>query len=386
MPTARPPSGPLLRPGTSPRARARAVTRPSADRATKPTTLDRACLTALLGCHSTPGDEAEVAAVLTSAWRAARLDVTAFGSHAVVGRFRSRETAARRPVLLITAHMDSPGFAVDRLHLPPTRASRTVRKDAVGLTRLGGACFPGRTTPALLKTRAGRFPVTVCRDGSPGREPDFRCEWAAGTRSRPAGLAHGDRVCFAPNEKFLGNRVRSAFLDNRLGCWVLAELVRLVPRWNSRFQVVVGATGSEELGGFGATVLAQRVQPDLVVVVDATYVAPDQGVTLGGGPVLTLSDASVLLSPTRRDQLAALFHAAGVPLQTEVYNYSGTDARAFPRVGLPAPVFPLLLPTTGNHSPCETADLRDAQALTAGLRCLAENVELAAEVSATRTI
>ncbi len=340
----------------------------------------------MLACHSTPGDEAEVAAVLSAAWRAAGLTVRAAGSHALIGRLGSRG-APRRPVLLITAHMDSPGFAVDRLHLRPAHATRANRKQVVGLTRLGGAAFVGRTAAALLKTRAGSYPVIVRRAvGAPGCEPDFRCEWDSGARDRPVGLAHGDRVCFAPRAEFEGDLVRSAFLDNRLGCWMLAELARLAPRWHSRFQVVLGATGSEELGGFGATVLAQHVQPDLVIVLDATYVAPDQGVALGGGPVLTLSDASVLLSPARRDQLAAIFLAAGVPLQTEVYNYSGTDARAFPRVGLAAPVFPLLLPTTGNHSPCETANLRDAQALMAGLHCLAENVELAAEVRAVRTV
>jgi putative aminopeptidase FrvX len=49
-------------------------------------------------------------------------------------------------------------------------------------------------------------------------------------------------------------------------------------------------------------------------------------------------------------------------LQTEVYNYSGTDARAFPHQGLPAPVYALLLPTRGNHTPTETAHVADLHA------------------------
>jgi putative aminopeptidase FrvX len=115
------------------------------------------------------------------------------------------------------------------------------------------------------------------------------------------------------------------------------------------------------MGGFGAPVLAQAVRPDLTVCVDATYDSPALGVHLGGGPVLTLSDASVLLGCVERDRMLAFAESAGLPLQTEVYNYSGTDARAFPHAGLPGRVYPLLLPTTGNHSPVEGAQARDVE-------------------------
>ena len=114
---------------------------------------------------------------------------------------------------------------------------------------------------------------------------------------------------------------------------------------------------SEEFGGYGAAVLARQVQPDLTVVLDATYTAPSQGVRMGGGPVLTLADASVLISPARRDRLQTCFHDHGLPLQTEVYNVGGTDARAFPLQGLPAPVLPLLIATTGNHTTEKTMNM-----------------------------
>jgi endoglucanase len=120
-------------------------------------------------------------------------------------------------------------------------------------------------------------------------------------------------------------------------------------------------------------VLAQQVRPDLVVVLDTTYASEEQGVVLGGGPVLTLSDASVLLSPALRDRLMALMAREGVQLQTEVYNFSGTDARAFPQQGLACPVLPVLVATRGNHAPRETADLRDMEAWLAAVRAIAEN-------------
>lgn len=324
--------------------------------------LDHSLLLELLRCHSTPGDEAEVRAVLERQWRAAGLQVARLGDYAVTA-----SRPARRPVLLVTAHMDSPGFTVDRL--PAAGARRSV----AGLVRLGGAAFGGQRAAGVLKTASGKAPVWIRKARRAGGDFDYTCHPASPATRLPATLRHGDRVCFASEPACVGDLVHAPFLDNRLGCWILAELAPRLSSWKSRCQVVLGATGSEEFGGFGAHVLARRVQPDLAIVLDATYEAPEQGVRLGRGPVLTLSDASVLLSPARRDRVQSCLDAAGVPLQTEVYNFSGTDARAFPQQGLSCLVLPLLLATTGNHSPRETADLRDAAALLAAIAALASD-------------
>jgi len=313
----------------------------------------------LLDAHGTPGDEGAVRAVLEAEWRAIGFDPVRLGDQAV---YVSTSAPGHAPVLLITAHMDSPGFAVDRL--------RAGRGDA-GLTRLGHPAFAGRSTPGILKTRDGLFAATIRKTSAPDGECAYRLRPGRTLKGWP-GLDHGDRVCFPARPVIDGDRIVSAFLDNRLGCWLLVRLARLAATWRSRYRIVLGATAAEEMGGFGAPVLARRVQPDLAVVLDATYEAPDQGVHVGRGPVLTLSDASVLLSPAARDRVRVLFAASGTPLQTEVYNFSGTDARAFASQGLACPVLPLLLATTGNHSPRETADLRDAAGLLNGLRTLAE--------------
>lgn len=319
----------------------------------------------LVACHSTPGDEGQVRAVLERAWRAAGWSRRGHGDFAVQA---TRPGASRRgqPHLLIAAHMDSPGFAVDRLPSPTDRQARP----AVGFTRLGGAAFPGRTAGITVMTAAGPVAMTLRKSALDESNWDFSGRIGA---AAAAHIRHGDRACFAGELRQHGHELAAPFLDNRLGCWLVAELPRLSATWSRHWRITVAATACEELGGFGAAVLASRLRPapDLVVVVDATYEAPEQNVRLGGGPVLTLSDASVLLSPARRDAVAGLFLKAGVPLQTEVYNYSGTDARAFPHQGLAAPVLPLLLPTRGNHTPREIAHLADAEAWMDGMAALA---------------
>ncbi len=74
--------------------------------------MDNETLLELLRCHSTPGDEGEVAALLAREWQDAGWSITRHGAYAVSAR-RSG-AASRRPRLLITAHMDSPGFTVER--------------------------------------------------------------------------------------------------------------------------------------------------------------------------------------------------------------------------------------------------------------------------------
>ncbi len=305
--------------------------------------------------------------MLASCWQALGWTVQKHGDYAVTAR--DGGGSAGRPVLLVCAHMDSPGYAVDRLKLPAASRPGVVR---FGVTELGSPEFAGTTAKALLKTCRGRI-EGVLHAGVAGEdgERDIVFECGADDALR-AEARHGDRVCFAPAVLSKGTLLEGSFLDNRLGCWMLLHLAEAVRAWRTRYEIVFGATASEELCGFGATVLAAQVRPDAVVVLDTTYEAECQGVRLGGGPVLTLSDAAVLLSPAVRDRVAGLMAGAGLPLQTEVYNFSGTDARAFPRLGLPCPVLPLLIATRGNHEPVETADSRDLEVWPEAIRVLAE--------------
>ena len=335
---------------------------------------DRALLSELLACHATPGDEGDVRDVLERSWRRARWPLRRLGDFAVLAT-APRPADSDAPLLLVCAHMDSPGFAVRAV--PRANPRRHPRFPAWPLTELGGPAFPGATAAGRLKCGAGIFPVTIRKapaaTGAGDGSPTIVCSAPPADAPRLLPLVRpGDRVCFATPPVSEGDRITAPFLDNRLGCWIVAELPRLAARWRARFRIVVAATSAEEFTGHGAAVLAHHLRPDLTVVLDATYANPEQHVAPGGGPVLTLSDRSVLIAPARRDALAGAFARAGIPLQTEVYNYSGTDARAFPLQGIFTPVLPLLIATTGNHTPQEGADLRDAGTLLRAIRLLAE--------------
>lgn len=321
----------------------------------------QAILEELLHCHSTPGDEGEVAVVLAREWQAAGWRAQRHGRFAISAN--RGDAAPTRPTLLICAHMDSPGFIVDSLD-PETGEAR--------LVTLGGASCPDDGADAVFKTAKGTAPGRIHQTAE---DCETRPQHFIATSE--ASLIPGDRACFACRPRTEEDEdnlelLHSPFLDNRLGCALLCELARRPSELGQACNVVLGATACEEMGGFGAPVLARAIQPDIVLCLDATYEAPEQDVRLGDGPVLTLSDASVLLSPADRDRFADFANSRGIPLQTEVYNYSGTDARAFPHQGLPADIYPLLLPTRGNHTPEETACLTDAAHLLTLLAAFAQ--------------
>ncbi len=316
--------------------------------------MDTETLKAFCALHATPGDEGEVFEALLRRWRAQGLDTARLGAYAVTAAPGERK---KSDTVLLVAHADSPGFIVSAVHSPTE----------LKVLALGGI---EPTAAALtLKTAAGRFPARL----HPPEEPE------AWTRRQPLrvtlegpcpSVRKGDRLCWAEDWAEEGGIVSSPFLDNRIACALLADWydrhAALLPELN----VVLAATAMEEVNGFGAAVLARNVRADAVLALDVTYENERQSVAMGQGPVVTLSDASALLSPALRDRLLA----CGVPLQTEVYNFSGTDARAFPQQGLPTPVVPLLLPTRGNHSPRESIAAADLGAWPAAIAAVAREL------------
>ncbi len=296
----------------------------------------------LLKCHATPGDEDEVAELLLKTWKEAGWTTQSLGRYAVTAVREPDGAPADAKTILVCAHMDSPGFIV-----------QSVNKDlTANAINIGYPHFDEPETAVVVKQADGqKIPATLYRQE----------EQSAYLLCADSQLMRGDRLCYACEPSFHDGIIESPFLDNRLGCFALCEIAAAVK--SPKFRVMLAATSGEEFTGFGASVLAAHCKPDLIICLDATYEEEEQNVLIGNGPVLTVSDKSVLLSQKTVESLKRHCAAWGVPLQTEIYNFSGTDARAFPSQGITAPALPILIPTTGNHTPLETASLQDIEAL-----------------------
>ena len=310
--------------------------------------MNLALLRELVFCHATPGEEDEVMALFARHCQGPGWQARAFGRYAYVVE-QCGSQSEQRPRLLICAHADSPGFVV-----------QSVSEQIAKVIALGAAQVPTKKTAAMLKTSAGKVAVTLeaaIDEENIGLMADYYCF------KIPEGIEvqQGMRVAFAPSFKQEADLLKAPFFDNRAGCFLLCELFSRLGLADCACQVSLALSSAEEFTGFGAAVLAAQMQADLVICLDATYASKEQGVRLGHGPVLTLSDRTVLLSNKVKNTLLGLCEKYELPLQYEVYNFSGTDARAFPAAGSPALVLPLLIASEGNHSPEECISVKDLE-------------------------
>lgn len=306
--------------------------------------MDFSALKAYCALHATPGDEGAVFARLNEAWMQQGIDVTTLGQYGIM----AHRPLTGKPKLLICAHADSPGYVVSEIR----------SETEIGVVALGGPSFTKEAT-ILLKTTMGFYSGTIfdSADGESDRNTTFTCAIPEGT-----GVQLGDRVAWSPVWREDDAMIYTPHLDNRIGCAAVdAYFTQEHTAVTDVYDVIVAATALEEMTGFGANVLAHHIGNacHAVIAIDVTYTNDEQGVAFGKGPVLTITDASVVLSPSRRDEILKSVHGAKLPLQIEVYNYSGTDAKAFPVAGSMAKVAPILLATGGNHSPEESINKAD---------------------------
>lgn len=307
---------------------------------------DLTVLQALCSLHSTPGDEGDVAEYLLKTWSAWGWKTFALGRYAVYGT--SPGWAEGRPTVMFCAHMDSPGFIVQSL-----QSDDPGRGIAVAL---GGPHFEDASVDVVIRSSSRtRLGTLEPEDTILSKHETFRIVSSDGE------LERGARVCYRPQFSVgADSMVRTPFLDNRVGCWGLCRLAEALSKGaGQEVNVIIAATGCEEMTGFGADVLCSHVHADAVICLDGTYTDEAQGIAFEKGPVLTVSDKSTLLSPKVVRCVEEMFSGWGIPLQKEVYNFSGTDARSFPVHGHFEPVLAILLPTSGNHEPIETTSLAD---------------------------
>ena len=187
------------------------------------------------------------------------------------------------------------------------------------------------------------------------------------------GIAIGDMVTFAT--EFHGYAPDGVFggkaLDDRLGCYVGAQLLAELADEKLPFTLHFAATSSEEVGIRGATTATQLIKPDLAFIVDvATFQNPrERGEVnqrqVGKGPILTHFDRT--LAPNRHLQqfVKATAVAAEIPLQLDMFNGGGTDGGEAHKVGSGIPTVVTILPCRYGHCAQSLAHTRDVDQMVA---------------------
>ena len=194
-----------------------------------------------------------------------------------------------------------------------------------------------------------------------------------GDQIKRLGLKPGDPILlnrpikrgFSPDTFF------GAYLDNGLGCFVTAEVARLITEagGTDNIRCLYAIASHEEIGRFGSRVLAGELAPDVLIAIDVNhdYVAAPgigdrnmQPLEMGKG--FTLSSGAIISEQLNaRIKRAAAEH--DIPMQIDVSGRdTGTDGMASVLASVDSAATSVGFPTRNMHTISESGHTGDVLA------------------------
>lgn len=173
-----------------------------------------------------------------------------------------------------------------------------------------------------------------------------------------------------------GSVIVSRSLDDRLGCYILAELMKRRPETDAEVYYVF--TVQEEVGLRGAKVSGFDISPDIAIAVDVTRAVDtpddeDYGCKLHGGAAIKVRDRSAICSRVVIEGMERVAAQRDIPVQRDVLVSGGTDIGAVQTAGRAVQVGGVSIPVRRVHTCSETASKKDVAAVCDLLQAYLEN-------------
>ena len=275
------------------------------------------------------------------------------------------------PVVMLEAHADEIGFIV-----------KHVSEDGfVSISPVGGS---DKTIAAARRiqifTKKGVVPGVIgntaihLRNTDKDKLPDWKDLFVdIGVRSAEEaaelGIQVGCPAVYVDGTVEMGsNRLVGRALDNRVGGFLLVRILELLSTGERPKATVVAANAvQEELGSYGASMIAHRIAPDAAIVFDVTHATDTPGIDarehgnikLGAGPTVAHGMSN---HPLIVEKLETLAEQDNLPLQHEAISRTtrtDNDAVFASQEGIPSAL--ISFPLRYMHSPTETIDLNDLE-------------------------
>jgi len=158
--------------------------------------------------------------------------------------------------------------------------------------------------------------------------------------------------------------------DNRVGMAAAIEATQALAAQSHPNTLIACGTVQEELGVRGATTAAEKVKPDVAIVLEGTPADDTPGMArasaqgaLGQGVQIRLQDPTAVMNPSLVDFAVAVAEKENINYQLAVRSSGGTDARAFQLSGTGVPTIVLGVPARYIHSHNAVIDVRDYHAM-----------------------
>jgi endoglucanase len=151
--------------------------------------------------------------------------------------------------------------------------------------------------------------------------------------------------------------------DNRVGCALAAETARALVKQKHPNTLFAVATVQEEVGLRGAQTSTFKVQPDVAIALDVGIAhdtpGTDGDVTLGGGPLVVIYDATSIPNRGLLQFVQDTAKKLRIPLQYEAVERGGTDAGRIHMSGQGVPTISMGIASRYIHSHVSIIDRRD---------------------------
>ncbi len=311
------------------------------------------------------GHEGPVRAILQEAVQehVDRLEVDGLGNLLTWKRPRPAP-AEGQPALrvMLAAHMDEVGFMVTKVNEDGTLKFHNVggvdpRILPGKRVRIGEQGIPG----VVLRT-----PIHLQKQGQRDRVTPLD-ELIIDTGGA-SGIQPGDLIAFEGRYEPVGRLLKGKAFDDRIGCLVLAELLKR----EYPVELVGAFTVQEEIGLRGARVAAFRTDPDLAFALEGTVaddLPKDEDVSptteLGKGPAISVMDRSALADRRLVRLLVETAQELDIPHQFKQPGIGGTDIGSIHLVREGIPSVAVAVPCRYIHAPAALLDPRDVEGLVA---------------------
>ena len=195
-------------------------------------------------------------------------------------------------------------------------------------------------------------------------------------------VAIGDPVTFSVGvERLQGTRLTSRALDDKMGAFIVAQVLREVRRRNNLAVDLYGvSTVQEEIGLRGGATSAYGVQPDIGIAVEVGFASDypdadhkDSGeIRLGKGPILARGPN---INPVLFDLLKTTAADENIPCQVMgIPRATGTDANVMQLVRGGVATALVSIPLRYMHTPVEVLDWTDLEGAVTLLSALCSRI------------
>ncbi len=258
--------------------------------------------------------------------------------------------------LMFAAHMDEVGFMIKSI-------------DGDGYLHI--AALSGRDVKVLAgrnvtvgdetKKVSGYFGVKPAHLGGSGNFDSLYIDIGAKDKEDAEKMVSpGDFGTYRSDFVKFGNGfLKGKALDDRLGCTVLCMLLKRLRENGVKlpYDVYFCFTVREEIGASGALTAANKIQPDIGIVIEATAVDGTNGTdkygsvaVQGKGGCVSFMDRSTIYDRKVYDFVLETAKKRGIPAQPKCYVSGGNDAGYIHKAGVGAKCAAISAPAQYIHT------------------------------------